>query len=597
MNTLKNISLTAKFLIVGTFIVIFLGLGLMSYFGYLYKINTVESFVGKARSIALSAESVRAEMDKKWANKVFDIKIVRQYVKNNEMEKLFDTVPVITAWKTAMNKAKEGDYTFRVPKFEPRNPSNEPDYGLKYQIEGPALKKIKDENLSEYYVIDKELNAVRYFLPIRLTTPCLMCHGDPATSQDVWNTNDGKDPTGKDMENWNVNEIHGAFEIVQSLGPADKKLRQDLIKASLIATMGLLIASLSYFLLVRNTISKPISSVSDSLKEIAQGEADLTKRLFSKNNDEIGELVNNFNQFIGNLQKLIRQVSGDTNLLNSASINLADISQSMSETSSVTSQKTGNVSTSSTVMSENMTAIATAMEETSANISIMASATEEMNATLAEISNNSNTAKRVSEEGEKQSERASRQVEKLKIVADDIGKVTETIAEISDQTNLLALNATIEAARAGEAGKGFAIVAQEIKDLSFQTASATKEIKQQITNVQLAVNSTLDEISSMAGVITEINQINLMVSESVSEQSIATSEISTNIGKAAQVINEINSKVVQSSQMSADIDRDLSEVNKAAQTISNSSHKLHDNIHQLETMALGLEEIVNKFKI
>ena len=120
-------------------------------------------------------------------------------------------------------------------------------------------------------------------------------------------------------------------------------------------------------------------------------------------------------------------------------------------------------------------------------------------------------------------------------------------------TNLLALNATIEAARAGEAGKGFAIVAQEIKDLSFQTASATKEIKQQITNVQLAVNSTLDEISSMAGVITEINQINLMVSESVSEQSIATSEISTNIGKAAQVINEINSKVVQSSQMSADI--------------------------------------------
>ena len=71
-------------------------------------------------------------MDKKWANKVFDIKIVRQYVKNNEMEKLFDTVPVITAWKTAMNKAKEGDYTFRVPKFEPRNPSRITSYNVCY---------------------------------------------------------------------------------------------------------------------------------------------------------------------------------------------------------------------------------------------------------------------------------------------------------------------------------------------------------------------------------------------------------------------------------------------------------------------------------
>lgn len=596
MRMLKNLSLTTKFLSVGIIIVFLLGAGLMSYFLYMYKQDTIESFVKKARAIALSAESVRQEMDKKWENEVFTVENLRSYIKNEKMEKLLDTVPVITAWKAAMNKADEGDYTFRVPKFQPRNPKNKPDHGLNYQIEGPALKKIKSENLAEYYVIDTEQNAVRYFLPIKLTQPCLMCHGDPATSSVIWHTDDGKDPTGKTMENWKKGEIHGAFEIIQSLNPADKQLRQKLIKASIIASIGLFLACSCYFFLVRYTISKPIKSVSSSLKDIAQGDADLTKRLFAKNNDEIGELVANFNQFINNLQRLIKKISGDTHLLNSASEDLSGISRDMSETSTITSKNTSNVSSSSNIMSDNMLAISTAMEEASSNISIMASATEEMSSTLTEISNNSDTARRVSNEGEKQSQRASLQVEKLTQVAQDIGKVTETIAEISDQTNLLALNATIEAARAGDAGKGFAIVAQEIKELSVQTASATNQIKQQINDVQVVVKQTLTEISNMAKVITEINTINQLVSESVSEQTTATSEISSNINQAAQVITEINTKVTQSTQMSADIDKDLAEVNNAAQKISTNSQQLFNSINQLEEMALGLEQIVQQFK-
>ena len=72
----------------------------------------------------------------------------------------------------------------------------------------------------------------------------------------------------------------------------------------------------------------------------------------------------------------------------------------------------------------------------------------------------------------------------LGTAAQEIGKVTETITNISSQTNLLALNATIEAARAGTAGKGFAVVANEIKELAQQTASATEDIKSKILGVQ-----------------------------------------------------------------------------------------------------------------
>jgi methyl-accepting chemotaxis protein len=89
----------------------------------------------------------------------------------------------------------------------------------------------------------------------------------------------------------------------------------------------------------------------------------------------------------------------------------------------------------------------------------------------------------------------------------EIGKVTETISEISSQTNLLALNATIEAARAGAAGKGFAVVAGEIKALAQQTATATEDIKNRISGVQNSTSSGIAEIEKISRVIFEVSDI------------------------------------------------------------------------------------------
>lgn len=597
MKFLKNLSLTAKFLSIGIVIVMLLGFGLMTFFAHIFNMSTINSYVGKARSIALATESVRQEMDVKWDKGIFTPEEVRGYFEAKRLDLILQTVPVVTAWEAAMKKAKEGDYVFRVPKFTPRNPKNIPDYGLDYQIEGPALKTLKEKKLDEYYVIDKRQNAVRYFLPIRLTRTCLMCHGSPDTAKDLWGRTDGKDPTDTPMENWEEGEIHGAFEVIQSLNPADAELRNNLARALLITLTGSLIAGIGYFFLVRYAVYKPIVSVSSSLEEIATGDADLTQRLQALNNDEIGFLVENFNKFIENLQNMIRQVSEDAAIIKNSSLQLTHISESMHDTSSATHSKTSNVSSSSAAMSDNMHAIAAAMEEASSNISIMASATEEMSTTLEQVAENSEKARKISEQGVEQSERASLQVEKLNKVAQEIGKVTESIAEISDQTNLLALNATIEAARAGDAGKGFAIVASEIKDLSYQTASATSEIKEQIENVQTAIGVTLNEINSMSEIIADVNGISLLVSDSISEQTSATNEISSNISQAAEVISEINEKVAQSSSMSRQIDNDLTEVNNAAQNVSESSNKIVASNSKLEEMANNLKKMIEKFKV
>ena len=140
-------------------------------------------------------------------------------------------------------------------------------------------------------------------------------------------------------------------------------------------------------------------------------------------------------------------------------------------------------------MSSNIETVAFGMEETTSNLAQVAVATKQMTSTISEIAQNSEKARRITDEATRQATRITEEINLLGAAAREIGKVTETITEISAQTNLLALNATIEAARAGSAGKGFAVVATEIKLLAQQTAAATEDIKNRIAGVQSATST------------------------------------------------------------------------------------------------------------
>ncbi|EKD39960.1 MAG: McpB2, partial [uncultured bacterium] len=130
---------------------------------------------------------------------------------------------------------------------------------------------------------------------------------------------------------------------------------------------------------------------------------------------------------------------------------LADLSVYLKQDAAQTSQKAGNVSVSSEGMSDNMNSVAAAMEEAATNINMVDAAAEEMNVTIGQISENTEQALKITVTAVSQTESASTQVDELGRAAVGIGKVLETIAEISEQVNLLALNATIEA---GQSGRG-----------------------------------------------------------------------------------------------------------------------------------------------
>jgi methyl-accepting chemotaxis protein len=143
------------------------------------------------------------------------------------------------------------------------------------------------------------------------------------------------------------------------------------------------------------------------------------------------------------------------------------------------------VATSAEEMSANLNNVAAAMEAVFHQYQPwLPRAAEEMTATINEIAQNAEKAGAISDQAVDKAGETSGQMEGLGQAAEGIGKVVETITEISEQVNLLALNATIEAARAGEAGKGFAVVANEIKELAKQTSTATLEIKEKIANIQ-----------------------------------------------------------------------------------------------------------------
>jgi methyl-accepting chemotaxis protein len=348
---------------------------------------------------------------------------------------------------------------------------------------------------------------------------------------------------------------------------------------------------------ISRKITIPIKHAGEMLKDIAQGEGDLTKRLKVETKDEVGEMAEWFNKFIDAIQKIIKDVAQNANQVKEASGELSKISQQMTSGVEQTSEKANVVAAAGEEMSTNMSSVAAATEEAATNVNMVAAAAEQMIATINEIAQNSEKASNITGDAVVQTRSASNKVDELGSAANEIGKVVETITEISEQVNLLALNATIEAARAGEAGKGFAVVANEIKDLAKQTAEATQEIKRKIGAIQGSTDATVTEIGQILKVINDVNDIVSTIATAVEEQSITTKEIAENVAQASKGIQEVNENVAQSSSVARDIAKDITDVNQASGEMSDSSSQVNMSAEALAILSETLNEMVGKFKV
>jgi methyl-accepting chemotaxis protein len=398
------------------------------------------------------------------------------------------------------------------------------------------------------------------------------------------------------FEPWNW--VIGASAYEDDFAPVTQQVVASLDRLTLhvlIAGIGILGLMLAVALGAAKRISRPIEAAVSTFHAISQG--DLTREMSTDGFVELKQLAAASNDMSFGLRCMLGKVASSVGTIADASHELSNVSQQMASGAGQSVEQVNAMAGEAEALQSVVQEAANTMSDATNELQRVAHTTETLIERIAVVAKSTSEARNVIEATEEEAGRVSATMNNLGQAAKLIGKVTETIDQISAQTKLLALNATIEAARAGAAGKGFAVVAGEIKDLAQQTARATEDIRERIGAIQSSTEGAVTDMSQIASRIGQIHRTVSEVTTAIEAQEGTIRTVAKGIIDSATVVRHSNDKAAESSVNMDRITSSLTRVRDGANDVTTASGQVHSRSIQLATVSETLREQVNAFKI
>jgi methyl-accepting chemotaxis protein len=337
----------------------------------------------------------------------------------------------------------------------------------------------------------------------------------------------------------------------------------------ILLALGMVALGFGAALLLSKAIVKPLEVINEGMRDISEGEGDLTARLDASGKDEIAQLSANFNRFVANIQDIVNQVIAIAGAIASGALQMSAGMTEMAATAGTIAQtaetqqtsvkqateRVGTIAQSSQVVYSNVGNALQVFEQAREAAVKGAAAVDQVVAGMAEISTNSK----------------------------QIGNILTVITEIANQTNLLSLNAAIEAAKAGEQGKGFMVVAEEVRKLAERCGQAAKEIKLLVTTSGKSIQAGSATVNAAGAGL-----------KSIQAAIAASGEHIQAIGAQSHTQSQDSTAVVGfMGELTGIAEQNAASTEEMAATIRESSR----TVDELSRAAESLSALVSRFKV